>query len=386
MNKILNFEKIKSYLLKIIFLFPFITLFSFLDGIAGYIFYFIYLVFFMIYIVLNKKIEFILIILLIATLLLTLLNVVISSQIYFSKYSLFFILFVITILFFILEKNYILRFLSNYKYFHNYLLIWTLIVIASLFFKSSFITHEYYGYVYFVSFSGNQFRFGQSALFVLLISLLMGKMSKRNYLFSIIPVVSLAFSGSRSYFLFGILVIIYILLSYSRKSLRYLLVLLFLSFLVLMFSDLYDRFIDPFLNFNNSGIAGITSYRSDFWSSSFQTYIEGDFINKFFGYGINTSILLYHDIYSMNEFNFVLLSYGLIGIVIYILLIIIYLLKIFLKSNVSIFFVILYIIVYIIFSTLMLNMSYFASLITILLLPLVKQFKHQKIVNKEFIA
>lgn len=236
------------------------------------------------------------------------------------------------ILFFIYLKN-------NFKSFIYYLnletkfvkcviIIWSLLVILSLASSNAYY-HEWGEGTYFKSFADNTFRFATTCLFIaILVGVYVNASGKkRNLVWLIIPLIGAAASGSRIYL--GLVLLIMVPVFYKNVNKKIFFLSLIPMLLVIIYiiinSNMMDKFqyVEDVGALNNRGwLSTFTSGRTDFWTYDLKAFLHGGLLHILFGNSITFSYEISSAHYNSaiqahNDFLNILLSYGIIGLYVY---------------------------------------------------------------------
>ena len=236
------------------------------------------------------------------------------------------------ILFFIYLKN-------NFKSFIYYLnlqtkfvkcviIIWSLLVILSLASSNAYY-HEWGEGTYFKSFADNTFRFATTCLFIaILVGVYVNASGKkRNLVWLIIPLIGAAASGSRIYL--GLVLLIMVPVFYKNVNKKIFFLSLIPMLLVIIYiiinSNMMDKFqyVEDVGALNNRGwLSTFTSGRTDFWTYDLKAFLNGGLLHILFGNSITFSYEISSAHYNSaiqahNDFLNILLSYGIIGLYVY---------------------------------------------------------------------
>ena len=239
-------------------------------------------------------------------------------------YLLFFMLFAT---YTINRYDYIKQYLiTNTTYIRKIVILWNLCVIISMFFKSS------YSDGFFFSFTGNVFRSATAAIFILSLVLILVNEKKSNVIFAIVPLFCIFSGGSRTYLAVGLALAFsaYYMAAPSRSFFWITIIpaVLVIGMIVLN-SSIMDKinssltvganeyYQDPLIKF--------TSGRSLFWEADLKAFFAGDLINQIFGYGFNfvydvNKLAIHNSIWAHNDYIGILLNYGYIGLLCYIVM------------------------------------------------------------------
>ncbi len=215
------------------------------------------------------------------------------------------------------------------KYVFYLCALYTVIVSISIFLPSSYrqVTAGGWGdTAYFMSISESPNRVGPASLFIiiLLIFLIQNGYSKIIAVMSVPQLYVFLMGGSRTYFVLGICAVgllVYILFESKHLFFVFLLPLSVLLLLILINSSMFDKFSVTF----GTGLSSydflrkITNSRSVFWVSQLIEFSKSNFVGFLFGNGINFTSLT-TGIWGHNDFIEILCSYGIIGLINYIVL------------------------------------------------------------------
>lgn len=202
--------------------------------------------------------------------------------------------------------------------------LWNVVVLISMFFSTS------YQEGYFVSFTGNVFRLTPAATFILALLIVLVAQYKFAIVFAVIPMYSILASGSRTYFILG--VIIFIILLYMIMPSKQLFVLSLIPILLIITvfvlkANITDRFIESLTvnenEYYQDSLIKFTSGRSLFWAADLNAFWKGPWIKKILGYGFNyvydiNERVIKSQIWAHNDFINIALNFGFVGIVYYI--------------------------------------------------------------------
>ena len=259
------------------------------------------------------------------------------------------------------EKNIKEFFYNNIKYLKIIVISWTTIVLISTMFKSSFVSGA------FVSFSGTSFRLMPTVLVIcaLIFYLINITNNKKYYVLLLLPIFCAFMGFSRVYFgIFILFMMCFIYLKVKNK----LLIIMLLSFFTI-FSIVIIPKTSIGEKFNRTSYTEtsyydfwgtITSGRSVFWEIDINSFNKLPLVNQFVGNGYNyvfdiNEQLHGNKIWAHNDIINLLMNFGYIGVTIYLYAICI-LLKTFLKKSIP--FPVRFIYLLAIFINSNLNMSY----------------------------
>ena len=217
--------------------------------------------------------------------------------------------------------------LKNHSLLFRAAVIWIIIVSLSLFYPSSYINHS--TGTFFVSFSGQQHRFSQTGLFIILCLLLEYFITKNKFVFLllVLPLFTIFICGARAYIVIIFMMVIFLLfISIKNRVGRFLLLLMGGFFVVYVgyyvttsrfYTDSYYYVVNStsLLNF-------VTSGRTTFWKIDLDHFFNGNVFNIIFGNGYNfvydTNEQFYGSkLWAHNDYIQVLLANGFIGLFVY---------------------------------------------------------------------
>ncbi len=221
---------------------------------------------------------------------------------------------------------------NDKKYAINIVRIWTMFVGVSFFIPSSY-KELWGGATYFSSFCEDIFRLGPTCVFILTLSIcFMNIYKKKQYIvYSIIPLVCLYLGGSRTYFGIGVLLFVlawYYFFDSRTKFYIFLIPLVALLAYFLFYSSIMDKIVatsytsDSYYDY----WATITNGRSLFWEKDMVAFWDSSFLNKMFGNGLNyiydvNRKAIGKAIWAHNDFIQLLVSHGILGFVLYLVVI-----------------------------------------------------------------
>lgn len=216
----------------------------------------------------------------------------------------------------------------NIRVLRTVIIIWTLLVVASIGYSNAFY-YEWGSSTYFKSFADNAFRFATTCMFIIvLLGVYVNFKKDRKYLWlAMVPIVGVAASGSRTY-LFLVL-LLFAPLYYKNVSKEVFWVTCIPVFLaiisIIVNSNMMDKF--DYVNYvgvinNKSFLSTFTSGRTDFWLLDLKAFFGCPFWNILFGNSITYSYEINSTYYTTaiqahNDYINVLISYGLIGLCVY---------------------------------------------------------------------
>lgn len=213
------------------------------------------------------------------------------------------------------------------KLIYKIVVFWNLIVFASLFFSNSY-NYNWGGELYFKSFSNGEHRFAAACVFIFTLNWIVTQ-EKKKYkymIFSILPIISIFFSGARTYLgvIFVFLICIYYLIC-KRKSTFYLTIIpiVIISVFLVMLTPMGEKFLSTFNNKDFDFIDAFTNGRSIFWEADLEAFFSLNVLQQFVGNGYNfiydiNEKAIHARIWGHNDFINVLLTYGYIGLIIYV--------------------------------------------------------------------
>ena len=250
------------------------------------------------------------------------------------------ILFTVTI---VTYKNKLIEWIiNNKKVIRNIVILWNTIVIISIPFPASYYVKEA-GEVYFGSFTGTVFRLCPTALMIqtLCIILIVKFKNKKFFLGMIIPLYC-AFAGSSRTYL--VLIVLQFLLALymsvkNRKVLYSVIILTIIGIVLILKESSIMKKILYTLDSSNYGdfMFRITSSRSLIWEQILDGFSNYNWFNKIFGGGYKASFSLNtNNVYAHNDFIEILVTFGYIGLVSYLVSMRLLLKSMFKNKNVKI--------------------------------------------------
>ena len=213
----------------------------------------------------------------------------------------------------------------------NIMRIWTVLVVFSLFLPSSYNTVWGENGRYFGSLCRSIFRFAPSCIFIMTLSLsaIVIYHERKYIVYCILPLVSIYMGGSRTYLLVALVLYVIIWYYFARRKKTF-----FLSFIpmlaVLVYaifhSSIGDKIMattytdDSYFDFWGT----ITSGRSIFWAADIKHFKESSWLIKLIGNGLNMIYEINYEafggyVWAHNDFIQCLISHGLIGLALYLL-------------------------------------------------------------------
>lgn len=250
--------------------------------------------------------------------------------IYFTEFPLYnfnmlfyFLLWVISYVFFAKSKNKIMEILKNSDtYINTVLWVWTILVGVSAFFPSS------YDGRYFSSFAGSSFRLMPATLIVTALAMYMAisRNNKWYNLFLILPTYAGFMNRSRTYFIIYccfVLMYLYMVIQLKRNFYIMLLPLAIVTLALMSVTGIADKLAsnqyteDSYFDFWGT----ITSGRSMFWKWDLEAFFALPFWQQFVGNGFNfvfdVNAASFAAIWAHNDFINLLMNFGYIGVVVY---------------------------------------------------------------------
>ena len=238
------------------------------------------------------------------------------------------------LLFFMLYANYTV---NRYDYIKKYLIghtvyikrvviLWNLSVIVSIFLQSS------YKNGYFFSFTGSVFRSATAAIFILSLILILVNERKSNINFALVPLFCVFSGGSRTYLAIGLALAFFAYYIVAPNRRFFWMTIIPVSLVVMMLilnSSIMDKINSSLTvgsnEFYQDPLIKFTSGRSLFWHADLKAFFEGDIINQLFGYGFNfvydvNEVAIFNRIWAHNDYIGILLNYGYVGLLCYILM------------------------------------------------------------------
>lgn len=210
----------------------------------------------------------------------------------------------------------------NQKYIMFIIRIWSVIVGISIFIPNCYYIKEG-GASYFGSFTGTIFRLGPSAFFiqVLVLSSMSFYKRKKDIIYMIIPLYCYFTGSSRTYLIIGLCLFVIAWYWYvGQVNIFYftLIPLLVIGFIFILQGPMMNK-IAYTLDKNAYGDFWykITSSRSLFWAKDLHAWIKESFWHKLTGSGIEFT-MIHSGLWGHNDFIEIMCSFGLIGLVQYI--------------------------------------------------------------------
>lgn len=220
---------------------------------------------------------------------------------------------------------------SNKHFISLTIILWHVLVLFSMCFSTSFERAN--GGVNFVSFAGSTFRLAPTALFIMCISYYLMKQHKQRYyfLFSALPMFCFLMGGTRTYLGIGC-ILFFIMLYNFLNSKKLFLFCLIPAILILVIFIYYGSIGDKIrltLYNKNSYFdfwGTLTSGRTVFWKADLDNFFSQPVMNRLFGNGYNfvynvNKKYFGNAIWAHNDFIQILLTYGYLGLIIYVFLI-----------------------------------------------------------------
>lgn len=210
---------------------------------------------------------------------------------------------------------------------------WIIITWSSLVFLSLRYSDAYYYEwgegTYFKSFADNAFRFATTCLFIAILVGIYVNVSgmKRDLVWLIIPLIGVAASGSRIYLGLILLIMIPVFYKNVNKKIFFLslIPMLAATIYIIINSNMMDKFqyVEQVGTINNRGwLSTFTSGRTDFWVYDMKAYLDSGVLHMLIGNSVTFSYEINSAYYSSaiqahNDFLNILLSYGIIGLYVY---------------------------------------------------------------------
>ena len=208
------------------------------------------------------------------------------------------------------------------------IVIWSLLVIVSLRYSDAYY-YEWGEGTYFKSFADNTFRFATTCLFIaILVGIYVNASGiKRNLVWLIIPLIGVAASGSRIYLGLVLLIMIPVFYKNVNKKIFFLSLIPMLAAIIYIIinSNMMDKFqyVEHVGTINNRGwLSTFTSGRTDFWSYDLEAFLDSGLLHMLLGNSVTFSYEISSAYYNSaiqahNDFLNILLSYGIIGLYVY---------------------------------------------------------------------
>lgn len=241
----------------------------------------------------------------------------------------FYYIFLVFYLIFILtEQDDVWELLKrNRRYIFYMVMIYTLIVTASIFLPSSYAQQTAGGWgeeAYFTSISGSPNRVGPASVFVVvLITFLIQTGSHWSLAFLAVPQLYVfLMGGSRTYFVVGacsVLVLYYVMLPKKKWFYLSLVPIGIIGLILVLNSNMMHKFAATF----QEGLdkrefwRRLTNTRSIFWVEQLQMFFATPWYKQLLGNGINFTTYNY-GLWAHSDFIEILCSYGYVGLVNYI--------------------------------------------------------------------
>lgn len=217
-------------------------------------------------------------------------------------------------------------------YILNVVRIWTALVFISFFLPSSYSV-EWGEAQYFGSFCQSIWRLAPTCIFIMTLSIcFMTIYKKKRYIFySIIPLVCLYMGGSRTYLGIGLIVFVIAWYYFVNTSVKFYISLIPILGALVYFifnSSIADKIsATTYTNDSYFDLWGtITNGRSIFWLADLKAFLDSNVLNKLLGNGLNLIYDINNDafdglVWAHNDFIQFLISHGLIGLIIYLVVI-----------------------------------------------------------------
>ncbi len=216
--------------------------------------------------------------------------------------------------------------LKNRRYVFYTVLVYTAVVTVSVFLPSSYSQVDAGGWgdnAYFMSISGSPNRVGPASLFVVvLIAFLIQTGTHRAVAFLAIPQVYVfLMGGSRTYFVLGmcaIVVLYYVMIPQKKWFFLSLVPLGLVGAVVVLNSSMMDKFAATFQHglSEHEFLRRLTNSRSVFWVDQLEAFKQTPVLNQLFGNGINFTTNQV-GIWAHSDFIEILCSYGYVGLLNY---------------------------------------------------------------------
>ena len=233
-------------------------------------------------------------------------------------------------------------FVKNKRYIYWITVMYTLLLTVSIFLPSSYIHMKSGGWgdeAYFVSYAESPNRVGPACIFILVLMcfLTKEKYKHRKMLLMAIPhIYKVAMGGSRTYFVLGlcvVLILYYFWIDDQRKFILSLLPLALIAVTIVVKSNMMNKILATFQHVDNKIVfwQKLTNTRSIFWVRQLRLFKETSVLHHFIGNGINFTTYNY-GLWAHSDFIEILCSYGYIGLINYIT-VMIFLIRTFLKKT-----------------------------------------------------
>lgn len=204
--------------------------------------------------------------------------------------------------------------------------IWCIIVLVSMVLPSS------YSKGVFVSFAVTTFRLSPSAIFIMSLSsvLIAEEGSQKNLIYTFVPFLSILLGSSRAYLIVGVLMLLLNLSMVVKRKGVFILSALFLliaGLIIIINSSMGAKFISSISEHAYQDPLGVfTSGRSNFWVRDLNAFMEQPLSKRFFGCGFNFIRIVNgavpgtdeRGIWAHNDFIQILITYGVMGLLLYI--------------------------------------------------------------------
>lgn len=221
--------------------------------------------------------------------------------------------------------------LKNRRYIYYMVLIYSAIVTISVFLPSSYSQMTQGGWgdnAYFTSISGSPNRVGPASVFVIvLIAFLIKTGTHRAVALCALPQLYVfLMGGSRTYFVVGmcaVVVLYYVMVPRKKWFFLSLIPLGLVGIVVVLNSSMMDKFAATF----QQGLSDrefwrrLTNTRSVFWVEQLKLFFDTPLLKQVFGNGINFTTHRY-GLWAHSDFIEILCSYGYVGLLNYLFLII----------------------------------------------------------------
>lgn len=216
--------------------------------------------------------------------------------------------------------------MQNRRYIFYTLLVYTAVVTVSVFLPSSYSQVDAGGWgdnAYFMSISGSPNRVGPASLFavVLIIFLIQTGTHRAVALLAVPQVYVFLMGGSRTYFVLGmcaIVVLYYVMIPRKKWFFLSLVPLGIVGAVVVLNSSMMDKFAATFQQglSEHEFLRRLTNSRSVFWVEQLEAFKQAPLLKQLFGNGINFTT---HQvgIWAHSDFIEILCSYGYVGLLNY---------------------------------------------------------------------
>lgn len=228
------------------------------------------------------------------------------------------------------------------RYIYWSTIIYTFILTVSIFLPSSYVQIKAGGWgdeAYFVSFAGSPNRVGPACVFILVLMCFLTKVKykqKKMILMASPHIYTVAMGGSRTYFVLGLcvtLILYYYWIDDRRKFYLSLFPLVLLAILIVVKSNMMNKVLATFQHVDNKVIfwQKLTNTRSIFWIRQLELFNETSLLHRIIGNGINFTTYNY-GLWAHSDFLEILCSYGYIGLINYIVLLV-FLIRTFIRKS-----------------------------------------------------